>query len=76
MGEMDVTSTKNPEGTGKIFCSFIPRPNFLCKKPDRTLFTGFINKTYKESIWNSAATGIAIDIGTLYESTFPGLKLE
>ena len=76
MGEMDVTSTKNPEGTGEKFsaASYLGQISYARNLTER-FSLGSSVKLIKESIWNSAATGIAIDIGTLYESTFPGLKL-
>ena len=76
MGEMEVTSTKNPEGTGEKFsaASYLGQISYARNLTERFSLGSSI-KLIKESIWNSSATGIAIDIGTLYKSTFPGLKL-
>ncbi len=76
MDEMDITTEYDPEGTGETFsaASFVAGLSFA-----RNLTTNFsIGGTVKyitENIWNSNATGIAIDIGTLFVTPFQGVKL-
>lgn len=76
MDEMEVTNELNPEGTGIFFdvSSFAASVSFGRQLTDRFMI-GFSGKYVRENIWNSSATGIAIDVGTLFITPFNGLRL-
>ena len=76
MGEMEVTTTHDPEGTGEKFNagSIMGQLTFSKSLTDRFSF-GITTKIIQESIYNSKANGIAIDLGTLYNTQIPGLTM-
>ena len=76
MGEMEVTTTHDPEGTGEKFNagSIMGQLTFSKSLTDRFSF-GVSTKIIRESIYNSRASGIAIDLGTLYNTQIPGLTM-
>ena len=76
MGEMEVTTTHDPEGTGEKFNagSIMGQLTFSKSLTDRFSF-GVSTKIIQESIYNSKARGIAIDLGTLYNTQIPGLTM-
>ncbi len=76
MGEMEVTTTHNPEGTGEKFNvgSIMGQLTFSKLLTDRFSF-GISTKYIQETIYNSKATGLAIDLGTLYYTQIEGLKM-
>lgn len=76
MGEMEVTTTRDPEGTGENFTagSIMAQLTFSKALTDRFFF-GLTAKMIRESIYNSKANGIAIDLGTLYNTQVPGLTM-
>ena len=76
MGEMEVTTTKFPDGTGEKFSagSIMGQLSFSRALTDRFSF-GITGKVIRESIYNSRASGLAIDLGTLYETQIPGLMM-
>ena len=65
MGEMEVTTTHSPEGTGEKFGagSIMAQLSFARNLTDRFSIGGS-TKIIQENIYNSRATGIAIDLGT------------
>jgi hypothetical protein len=74
--EMDVTTPAAPMGTGETFTASsiafgISYARFLT---DRFSIGGTF-KYIRETIYNSAATGIAFDVGTIYETPFAGIRL-
>ncbi len=76
MGEMEVTTTHDPEGTGEKFSagSIMGQLTFSRSLTDRFSF-GITGKIIRESIYNSKASGLAIDLGTLYTTQVPGLMM-
>jgi len=76
MGEMEVTTTHNPEGTGEKFSigSMMGQLTFSKLLTDRFSF-GISTKYIQETIYNSKATGLAIDLGTLYHTQIDGLNM-
>ena len=76
MGEMEVTTTHSPEGTGEKFGagSIMAQVSFARNLTDRFSIGGS-TKIIQENIYNSRATGIAIDLGTLYYTQLPGLTM-
>ena len=73
---MDVTTTHNPEGTGEKFGagSIMAQFSFARNLTDR-FSVGGATKIVQENIYNSKATGLAIDLGTLYYTQIPGLTM-
>jgi len=76
MGEMEVTTTHDPEGTGENFSagSIMGQLTFSRTLTDRFSF-GISTKIIRENIYNSKANGIALDLGTLYNTQIPGLTM-
>jgi len=77
MGEMDVTSEEDPEGAmGETFSagSIVFGACYSRGLTDRFSIGANI-KYISESIWNCSASGLAIDIGTLFTTPLKGLRL-
>jgi len=76
MGEMEVTTTHQPEGTNEKFSSssYSGQISYSNNLTDR-FSTGVTLKYIQENIYNSSAKGIAIDLGTLYQTQIPGLTM-
>ena len=76
MGEMEVTTTRDPEGTGEKFSagSIMGQLTFSRSLTDRFSF-GVTAKVIRESIYNSKAIGFALDLGTLYSTQISGLTM-
>jgi hypothetical protein len=74
--EMEVTTIEEPMGTGETFTasSFALGFTYGRSLTDRFSIGGTF-KYIQESIYNSAATGIAFDVGTIYETPFAGIRL-
>ena len=75
MAEMERTTEEQPEGTGQTFSagSFAVGVSYGRNLTDWFSIGGNV-KYINEHIWNSSATGLAIDVGTLFTTPFPGLK--
>lgn len=76
-GEMDVTTTDNPEGTGERFSAgaYAATVSFARALTDQ-FSIGFTAKYVGEYIWNETATAVALDFGTMYEApVFNGLRI-
>lgn len=76
MGEMEVTTVEEPNGTGNFFnaSDFAVGITYAKNMTDRFSF-GFKVKYIQESIWDMKASGIAFDLGTIYDIGFDGLKI-
>ena len=76
MGEMERTTELYPEGTGQNFSagSYALGLNYSRALTDR-FSIGFNFKYVHEYILNSSASGMAIDIGTVFVTGFKGLRL-
>ena len=76
MGEMEVTTTRDPEGTGEKFSagSIMGQLTFSRSLTDRFSF-GVTAKVIREIIYNSKAIGFALDLGTLYSTQISGLTM-
>jgi len=74
--EMEVTTVEEPMGTGETFTasSFALGFSYSRKLTDRFSIGGTF-KYIRETIFNSAAAGIAFDVGTIYETPFAGIRL-
>ena len=74
--EMDVTTPANPMGTGEKFdaTSMVVGFSYGRSLTDRFSIGGTF-KYISERIFNSTATGMAFDIGTIYDTPLSGLRL-
>lgn len=74
--EMDVTTVDYPMGTGEKFDAQFMAIGLTYSRYLTDRFSiGATLKYINERIYNSNATGFAIDIGTIYDTPLPGLKL-
>lgn len=73
--EMERTTITEPEGTGEMFSvgSFAVGISYAKRLTEWFSIGGNV-KYVSEHIWNSNATGFAVDIGTLFTTPFPGVK--
>jgi len=76
MGDMERTTELYPEGTGQKFSagSYALGLSYARSLTDR-FSIGFNVKYVREYILNSSASGIALDIGTLFVTNFRGLRI-
>ncbi len=74
--EMDVTTVEQQNGTGETFTagSYALAASYARKLTDKFSIGGSA-KVINERIWNSSATGFAIDVGTMFETPFQGIRL-
>ena len=75
IGEMDVTTELEPEGTGATFSagSYAIGLTYARNITDDFII-GATVKYIREGIYNSSADGFAVDIGTLFKTPFYGIK--
>jgi opacity protein-like surface antigen len=75
MAEMERTTEDQPEGTGQTFSagSFAIGVSYA-KNLTEWFAIGGSFRYINEHIWNSSATGFAVDIGTLFQTPFPGVR--
>lgn len=76
MGDMKVRTVNLPEGTGEFFQArdMALGISYGFSLTDRFAL-GFNVKYIYQKIWKESAQGIALDIGTLYVTTFHGLRI-
>lgn len=74
--EMEVTTVSAPNGTGETFdaASYAVSLTYARALTDR-FSIGASFKQISERIWNSAASGTAVDIGTQFVTPFRGIRL-
>ncbi len=74
--EMEVTTVTEPEGTGERFdaSSYALSLGYARSLTDRFDIGGTF-KIVHERIWNSTASGVAFDVGTMFETPFSGIRL-
>ncbi len=73
----DIVRTEiNPEGDGRrwSYGAFSMGLSFARSLTDR-FSIGFTAKYIREGLWNMSASGFAFDVGTIYTTTFNGLKI-
>ncbi|MBU0474332.1 MAG: PorV/PorQ family protein [Bacteroidetes bacterium] len=74
--EMEVTTPTSPMGTGETFtASSISLGISYSKYLTEQFSIGGTFKYIRETIFNSSATGIAFDIGTIYTTPLAGIRL-
>ncbi len=73
--EMERTTVDQPEGTGEFFSvGSIAIGVSYAKNLTDWFSIGGTFKYVSEHIWNSSATGYALDVGTLFDTPFTGLR--
>ena len=76
MGDMEVTTEKNPEGTGDYFSAGMYAFGFsLARHLTQKFVIGANLKYVRESISQSAAHGLALDLGTMFVTPFYDVRL-
>lgn len=72
MDDMERTTELQPEGTNQFFSagSFAIGVSYARNLTDWFSIGGTV-KYINEHIWNSSATGLAVDVGTLFSTPFP-----
>jgi len=74
--DMEVTTVEQPEGTDETFSARSLALGVVYARNLTDRFSIGANvKFIHESIMNSSAIGLALDIGTLYDTPFPGVRL-
>jgi long-subunit fatty acid transport protein len=76
MGEMEVRTEYEPNGTGEMFgaSSFALGFSFAREMTDRFSF-GISSKFVRESIWHESASTFAFDVGIIYNTSVKNLRL-
>lgn len=76
IGEMNVTTIENPEGTGETFSATDAAFSIAWAIQLTENFSiGFNPKFVYQSIWKTSSTAIAIDLGVQYITPFDGMIL-
>ena len=76
MGEMLRTTLTEPDGTGETFTAGDYAIGLLYARRLTDRFSiGFNFKYISERIWHTSAQGFAMDLGTLFDTQFQGLKI-
>lgn len=75
IGEMEVTTEDQPDGTGEFFdaSSFAFGLSFS-RRITEDFMIGANVKYVLEKIWSSSASGLAVDIGTIFDTPFYGVR--
>lgn len=76
MGEMEVRTVAYPDGTGEKFSAtdVAVSASYARNLTDR-FSIGFNLKFINQQLWHESASGIALDIGTLFTTQFRGMTL-
>jgi hypothetical protein len=76
MPDFDQTTEDNPYGTGiKFSAGSIAFGLSYARKLTDKFMIGFTGKYIREHIWNTDASGFAMDVGTLFTTPFRGLRV-
>ncbi len=76
MGDMEVTTANNPEGTGDYFSAGMYAFGItIARHLTQKFIIGANFKYVRENISQSAAQGVAVDIGTMFITPFYGIRL-
>jgi len=75
-GEMEVTTPAQQMGTGETFTASSIALGFSYSRSLTEQFSiGGTFKFIRETIYNSSASGIAFDVGTIFHTPFAGIRL-
>ncbi|MDP6456296.1 MAG: PorV/PorQ family protein [Candidatus Marinimicrobia bacterium] len=74
--EEEVRTVYQPEGTGEFFSAgnLAIGASYALSLTDRFSF-GFVGKYVQESVWSMHSSAVALDIGTLYRSSFRNIRI-
>lgn len=76
MGEMEITTELEPRGTGTFFDATDVAVGITYATRPVTFFSfGATVKYVAQSIYNESASAIALDLGTLLDTDFKGIKI-
>ena len=76
MGEMEVRTVAYPDGTGEKFgASDIAVAASYARNLTDRFSIGFSLKYINQRLWHESASGVALDIGTLFTTQFHGMTL-
>ncbi|PJA52287.1 MAG: hypothetical protein CO167_09340 [Candidatus Marinimicrobia bacterium CG_4_9_14_3_um_filter_48_9] len=76
MADMPVRTPYQPEGTGEKFsASDMAMQVTLARNLTDRFSIGFTGKYIQQSIWHMTATGMAIDVGTLFKTQWRDMRL-
>ena len=76
IGSMEITTLSEPEGTGEYFQpSDIALSLSYAKKLTDRFSLGITGKSIRRQIWNMVTSGMAFDIGTLYETGYKNMAI-
>lgn len=74
--EQEVTTEINPDGDGRMWDASSIAVGLSYSKMLTDRFSVGINAKYiRDGVWNSTATGFAVDVGTLYRTPFNDLTI-
>ena len=75
-GDLEVTTLREPDGTGETFNpkDLVIGLTYAYNLTDRFSIGGSV-KYINQRIWNTTASAVAIDIGTLFISDIYGLRI-
>ena len=75
-GDMEVTSIASPEGTGELFSAadLSVGLTYARKLTDRFSIGG-TGKYVSQKIWSEKATGMALDLGVVYNTDWKNMKI-
>ncbi len=75
-GEMEITTLSEPDGTGGSFGAedLAIGLSYAYNLTDRFSLGGTV-KYIQQTIWNSKATSVAVDVGVLFTSDLAGLRI-
>ena len=75
MGDMEVTTANNPDGTGDTFAAGMYAFGLtFARHLTQNFIIGANLKYVREDISNSSAQGLALDIGTMFTTPFYGVR--
>jgi hypothetical protein len=76
MGDMDITTEMQPEGTGQKFnAQDLMLGASYARRLTEDFSVGITVKLVNQRIWNESATGLAFDVGTQYRIGFRDLTI-
>ena len=76
MDEMAVRTVERPEGTGELFnASDLALALTYSRRLTDRFSIGFTAKYISQRIWHESASGFALDVGTLFVTSFRGLRI-
>lgn len=76
MDEMEVRTELEPEGTGEFFDAGDIAASLCWSRNLTDRFSiGFNAKYVRQKIWHMSASGLAVDVGTMFTTQFNGMRI-